>query len=394
MLATSVGNIDLETCLYNASGPRTGSVENLTKLNSVRSGAILTKSATLEKHDADGQARCVKDIDLGDESCPGGVNTEGVKNNGIDYYLCEKTKKKLAASKPYIISISGESVEENLEMFSRIMQTDEVTAVELNLACAYISDKPMVSYDFDQMDIVLHQFTSHSSYGRKPFGIKLAPYLDIAHVQSAAAIIAKYPINYVVTSNTIGNALFVDVENECPLLQPEYGGLSGGYVKHTALANVRMLHDLLAEHDRDDIDIVGVGGIASGSDAFEFILCGAKAVQIGTCHWVEGPTCFDRIANELEEVMRSKGYAHIGEFCGKLKEFHQSNVPARKLIKKQGAKKSISLKQKISGKDSLTLLSRSVFHQQLALGIIIFLLVIMVIDRLGIAKKIATRFTL
>jgi dihydroorotate dehydrogenase (fumarate) len=61
----------------------------------------------------------------------------------------------------------------------------------------------------------------------------------------------------------------------------------------------------------DEIDIVGVGGVASGDDAFQLILCGAKAVQVATTHWLEGPECFDRIARELSLIMVRKGYTSV-----------------------------------------------------------------------------------
>ena len=87
-------------------------------------------------------------------------------------------------------------------------------------------------------------------------------------------------IKFVVAINTIGNSLFVDMDHECEAFQAKggYGGLGGGYVKHTALANVRQLSKLFQEKGRSDIDIVGVGGVASGRDAFELILCGTLAI--------------------------------------------------------------------------------------------------------------------
>lgn len=62
------------------------------------------------------------------------------------------------------------------------------------------------------------------------------------------------------------------------------------------------------------------------SDAFEMILCGASAVQVGTCHWTEGPKCFDRICQELKDLMQSKGYSSIDDFKGKLKEWSKEGV--------------------------------------------------------------------
>ena len=95
-------------------------------------------------------------------------------------------------------------------------------------------------------------------------------------------------------------------------------------MKPIALSNVRMLYTLLRERGRGDIDIVGVGAVYSGKDAFELILCGASAVQVGTCHWTEGSACFSRIANELGDIMSSKGYSSIQDFKGKLKPFVNS----------------------------------------------------------------------
>lgn len=73
-----------------------------------------------------------------------------------------------------------------------------------------------------------------------------------------------------------------------------------------------------------------VGGVKTGSDAFELILCGATAVQVATTHWLEGPSCFDRIAAELEALMHKKGYSSINDFKGKVKPYDAKNKPASK----------------------------------------------------------------
>lgn len=153
-----------------------------------------------------------------------------------------------------------------------------VAAIELNVACPNIPGKPVIAYDFEQLEEVLRAVTSHKSFGRKPLGVKLAPYFDMPHFMRAAEIINKFPISYVVCINTIGNALILDVDAEQPLIAPKggFGGLGGGYVKHTALANVRQMR----LHLREDIDVIGAGGVFSGEDAFGLILCGASAVQV------------------------------------------------------------------------------------------------------------------
>lgn len=232
-------------------------------------------------------------------------------------------------------------------MLQKAMNTPGVSAIELNLACPNIPGKPMVAYDYDQLDIALGRVCKLPGYGKIPIGVKLAPYFDIPHFQRVADILAKYPIHYIVSVNTIPNGLVIDFDNECEGIVPKQGlgGLAGGFIKHTALANVRTLYNMLQERGRSDIDIVGVGGVRSGKDAFELILCGAKAVQVGTCHWTEGAGCFDRIAKELQEIMVKRGYKRIEDFRGKLKPYRR---PARKAAN-EGVEKSAATTASKSG---------------------------------------------
>jgi len=323
MLRSNVGGIELNCCVYNAAGPRTISSEDLIEIGKSHSGAILSKSATLLSREGNEMPRSISNIDLGGGTCQGSMNAEGLPNRGIDYYISSAMTEKLSVyEKPYIVSIAGLSLEENMEMIKMIEGVEGIAGIELNLSCPNVAGKPITSYDFEQLKNVLKAVTSLSN--KKPFGIKLAPYLDMQYFAKVVSIIAKFPINYIVTSNCLGNAMFVDYDLECVSIAPYRGGLAGGYIKHVALSNVHMLAQLLREVGREDIDIVGVGGVATGKDAFELILCGAKAVQIATTHWHEGPTCFNRIASELESIMKQKGYSTVDEFRGMLKPYMKS----------------------------------------------------------------------
>lgn len=90
MLATTVGGIPLKSCIYNASGPRTGSVEALVKIGESKSGAVLSKSATLIKQNGNSLPRFINQVDLGSNYTQGSINSEGLPNLGIDY--CKKVK--------------------------------------------------------------------------------------------------------------------------------------------------------------------------------------------------------------------------------------------------------------------------------------------------------------
>jgi dihydroorotate dehydrogenase (fumarate) len=239
--------------------------------------------------------------------------------------ISEDTKEKIKEfGKPYIVSLSGLSLNDNLEMLDRVYDSGEgIAAVELNLACPNIPGKPVVSNDFEQMDRVLRSVAENPRFGQIPLGIKLGPYFDMPFFERAAEIISKYPVRFVTCVNTIGNALFVDADNECEAIAANHGlgGLGGGFIKHTALANVRTMRTLLDARGRHDIDLIGAGGVHTGRDAFELILCGARAVQVGTCYWTEGPACFARIADELRAMMQRKGYSSIEDFRGKLRPY-------------------------------------------------------------------------
>jgi len=242
----------------------------------------------------------------------------------MEYYADEHVVDMVAAQgKPYIVSISGLTLEDNMEMLGKVLKTRGISAVEINLACPNIPGKSITAYDFAQLEKTLQAVTSHPDFKRIPVGVKLPPYFDIAHFAQAADVIAKFPVRFVVCCNSIPNGLFIDTESECEAMAANHGlgGLGGGFVKHTALANVRLFYKAFQERGRDNIDIVGAGGVCSGKDAFELILCGAKAVQVGTCHWTEGTSCFARIASELETIMKQKKYQRVEDFRGQLKPY-------------------------------------------------------------------------
>jgi dihydroorotate dehydrogenase (fumarate) len=138
------------------------------------------------------------------------------------------------------------------------------------------------------------------------------------HFEMMAEVLRDFPIAFAVCINSIGNGMVVDPIAESVVIKPKhgFGGIGGDFVKPTALANVRKFYTLLDKQ----VAVIGCGGIKTGMDAFEHILCGASAVQIGTHFMQAGTTCFQRIADELTAIMRDKGYSSIEDFKGKLKD--------------------------------------------------------------------------
>jgi len=149
-------------------------------------------------------------------------------------------------------------------------------------------------------------------------GVKLSPYFDLNHFSAAADVLEKYnDLSWVTCINSIGNGLMIDPITETTRISPKngLGGLGGISIKATALANVNTFRRLLP----DKIDIIGCGGITSGIDVFEHILCGATAVQIGTLIQFSSLNCLDQVTKDLKQIMTDKKYTSLSDFRGRLK---------------------------------------------------------------------------
>ncbi|MGQ2106218.1 dihydroorotate oxidase [Ornithobacterium rhinotracheale] len=304
-LSTHFAQHQFANCLMNASGAKCMERYELEALLQSPAGAMVTKSATPAPRAGNPSPRYV-DLALGS------INSMGLPNNGLDFYLdfCSKNQK----TKPIFLSIAGLSLEDNLAMLQRLETTEADFIVELNLSCPNIPGKPQTGYDFERTQEVLEKVFA---FYTKPLGVKLPPYFDMVHFEQMAAILNQFPLHFVTCINSIGNGLFIDAESESVVIKPKegFGGLGGAYVKPTALANVRKFYQLL----KPEIAVIGCGGVESGKDVFEHILCGAAMVQVGTQLMKEDTPVFARLLQELQDIMQAKGYNSISEFKGNLK---------------------------------------------------------------------------
>lgn len=307
MLQTTFLDYTYENPLMNASGVHCMTVEELTALENSAAGAFITKSATLAPREGNPEPRYA-DVPLGS------INSMGLPNNGVDYYLDYALKYQMNHEAPLFFSVAGTSVDENIALLQKIQDSDFQGITELNLSCPNVPGKPQVAYDFPLTEKIL---TEVFQFFTKPLGVKLPPYFDMAHFDQMAEILNKFPLTYVNSINSIGNGLYIDPDSDQVVIRPKegFGGIGGEYVKPTALANVRAFATRL----KPEIKIIGTGGILTGQDAYEHLLCGATMLQIGTQLQKEGPAIFERIAQELEAIMKKKCYQSIADFRGKVK---------------------------------------------------------------------------
>lgn len=304
---TIIGGVKLETCIFNTSGPKDETLPLLKVIGSSKSSAVMMKSCTLEPRIGNPEPRYA---DLPHSSS---INSMGLPNLGYKEYIKFAATLKKKFKKPVIASICGMTLEDNLVMFEAFNRS-EADIIEFNPGSPNTIGKPIIGYDVGEMDRLL---IAVSKVCKKPWGVKLPPYFDLVHFDQIAKILRKYPIDFITCVNSIGNGLVINPKTEKPLIKPKggFGGIGGKQIKYTALANVRRFYELLG----DKIKIIGVGGVFSGIDAFEFILAGASAVQIGTAYMQQGKGVFGRIQKELSNYMSKKGYKSIEDFRGKLK---------------------------------------------------------------------------
>lgn len=305
-ISTKIAGVKLDGCVFNASGVRDETLLDLENLAKSKSCSVLMKSCTLTPRKGNPAPRYAN-LEYGS------INSMGLPNLGYRAYIKFSKILEKKYQKPVIASICGLSLSDNIIIFKAFNESP-IDLIEFNPGSPNTIGKPIVGYDFEEMDRLLD---SVSRVCKKPFGVKLPPYFDLAHFERMANVIKKYPVKFVTCVNSIGNGLAIDPRTEKVLIKPKggLGGIAGGYIKYTALANVRMFYQLLG----DKIQVIGVGGVYSGIDAFEFILAGASAVQVGTAYLQKGLGIFAKIQNQLKRFMNEKGYQKLADFQGKLK---------------------------------------------------------------------------
>lgn len=333
-LNTSVGGIELDNCIYNAAGARCTLDTELFNINKSSAGAILTKSSTIYSRMGNAKPKYYEDD-------YGSINANGLENLGMSFY---REFSKNTFNKPYIISVAGlgkDDIPIILEYLNEVQHIKKtlkspntspkrflnlsnplsptkqynISGVEVNLSCPNVSGMPQLGYSYDDIeDTIIKIIKNYDGV----IGLKLPPYFDDVQFYRVSSIISRFEqIKYITCCNSLGNGLIVNPYTESAVIHPRegFGGVGGLYIKPTALANVLKFRKMLPK----SIDIVGCGGVTTGLDVFEHILCGASAVQIGTQLMKEGVGCFERIKNELIDIMIDKSYTKIDDFKGKLK---------------------------------------------------------------------------
>jgi dihydroorotate dehydrogenase (fumarate) len=305
-LTVNIAGVKFPGCFMNASGALCVTREELLVLGRSRAGAIVTKSMTVEERQGNPLPRYY--------GFPGGsINSMGLPNLGYHAYA-ELIPELKRFGKPVIASIAG-LCEDDFPTIAQVINGAKPDLVEVNLSCPNIPGKPQIGYDADASERLMKRVRKVITV---PMGVKLPPYFDPAHHQLMGDVIGRCGVDFLNLINSVGNGLVVNPETETVVIKPKggFGGLGGSIIKPVALANVRAFWNYF----QGKMPIIGTGGVISGVDAFEHVLCGASAVQIGTVLVEEGVGVFARLEQELAACLEKKGYKSVADGRGKLKE--------------------------------------------------------------------------
>lgn len=315
-ISTQIGNFVLNSCIYNASGCWCTEKKELDDLLESKSGAIISKSSTLNYRNGNIKPRkFLNDI--------GSINSMGIPNNGYKFYLNYKLNLiKNNIDKVFIQSITPFNKNELIEMLTYINKEigkyNISYLIELNLSCPNLIKKDTQLEFKNKFDIFEYYLSAINkcTFDNIVLGLKLPPFFLDEEFDSMSNIIKFYNIKFITCINSLQNGLLIDYEKETTIISPKngLGGIGGKYCKPITLSNVYQFNKRL-----NNVNIIGCGGVDSGKDVFELILAGACAVQVGTFLLKESPTIFNRLNEELKQIMINKRYSKINDFRGKLK---------------------------------------------------------------------------
>ena len=304
--STTIAGVTFPSCFMNAAGALCVTREELEALGRSVAGAIVTKSMTIEARTGNPEPRYYGFPE-------GSINSMGLPNLGYRAYA-ELIPQLKRFGKPVIASVAG-LTEEDFPTIAETINAAQPDLIEVNLSCPNIPGKPQIGYDADASERVLKKVRPKITV---PMGVKLPPYFDPAHHQVMGTMLGRCGIDFLNLINSVGNGLVVDSERETVVIKPKggFGGLGGRLIKPVALANVRAFYKFFG----GKMPIIGTGGVMGGGDAFEHILCGASAIQVGTVLVEEGLEVFPRLEAELGAVLARQGYRSIQDCRGRLKE--------------------------------------------------------------------------
>jgi dihydroorotate dehydrogenase (NAD+) catalytic subunit len=227
------------------------------------------------------------------ETPAGMINSIGLPNKGLDGFLDHDLPQLAELPVPLIVSVMGTSHEQFEQLLRGVGERDEVAAVELNVSCPNVHSGLIVGEQPEETAALLEAIRPLT---RKPLIVKLTP--NVADPAAVAVAAAEGGADSVSLINTL-KASAIDPRTRRPGIAAGHGGLSGAAVRPVAVGQVRAVAAAVG------LPIVGMGGIANGADALEFLDAGASVVAVGTESFRD-PMAGKKVAAELSELLAAR----------------------------------------------------------------------------------------
>lgn len=291
-----IAGVTFKNPVMTASGTFGSGMEYGDFVDLNRLGAVVTKGVANVPWEGNPTPRVA-------EVYGGMLNAIGLQNPGIDVFM----ERDLAFLQKYdtnvIVNVCGKTVEDYLEVVERLADTS-AAMLEINVSCPNVKEGAIA---FGQKADSLYNITSQiKKKAKQPVIMKLSPNVtDITEMARAAEAAGADALSMI---NTI-TGMKIDIHRKKFVLANKTGGMSGPAVKPVA---VRMVYQ--ASH-AVQIPVIGMGGIATGEDAIEFILAGATAVSVGAMNFVD-PYATVKVIEGIEDYMRAYGVENITDLIG------------------------------------------------------------------------------
>jgi len=299
-LKVKLGDLELKNPVLTASGTFGYGEEYGDLIDLNRLGGFLVKGTTLHHREGNPYPRMA-------ETPSGMLNAVGLQNKGVDYFIKEIYPRMQQYDTHVLVNASGSTVEDYVALCEKLNELDDIPAIELNISCPNVKEGgmafgvscPSAAQVVREVRKVYH----------KHLMVKLSPNVtDIAGIAQAVEAEGADSVSLI---NTL-LAMAVDAEKRQPVLSTVTGGLSGAAVKPIALRMVWQVAQAVK------IPVVGMGGIMSAQDAIEFMLVGARAVQVGTGNFID-PTLTIKVLEGIEDYCQRHGFDDVNEIVGLIK---------------------------------------------------------------------------
>ena len=298
-LRTSIGKLELANPVMTASGTFGYGTEFADFVDLDRLGGVIVKGTTLHHREGNAYPRMA-------ETPAGMLNAVGLQNKGVDYF-CEKIYPTIKDYKTnMIVNVSGSAIEDYVATAERINALENIPAIELNISCPNVKQGGMA------FGVTAKGAEEVVSAVRKAYDktliVKLSPNVtDITEIARAAEVAGADSVSLINT--LLGMA--IDAERRRPVLSTITGGMSGPAVKPIALRMVWQVAKAV------NIPVVGLGGITNATDAIEFLLAGASAIEVGTANFMD-PAVTGKIVDGIIEYLDRHGFASVKDIIGAL----------------------------------------------------------------------------